>query len=597
MKIEERIRQLRERMSARDIEAYIVPTADPHQSEYVPDYYKTREFLSGFTGSAGTLVVTRREAGLWTDSRYFLQAADQLKGSGITLYKSTIDQTREDFLLDHVSPFGKIGFDGWCFSVRDYRALAKKMKTRALIADVDYVSEIWTDRPALPHHPAYVLSDPYAGQSVEEKLRVLRFMMRERECDYTFISALEDVCYLFNMRGDDVEDTPVVLSYALISQDEATLFIEPSKVTVELEQALAPAGVTLRAYDSVADQLAQIAGQKVVYLDPNYTNITLFHALNDNVKIQYGTNLTSLMKAIKNETEQANTRKAFIKDGCALVRFFNWVETGAQTGGVNERSAVRKLHELRAEDEHFIEDSFSAIIGYGSNAAIVHYDPMEADAPKTIEARGLLLVDSGGHYWEGTTDITRTVAMGPVTAEEKEDYTLVLKSHIAGMTAQFPKRSTGTYVASVAMAPLYQAKKRFFHGLGHGVGHILSVHEGPQTFTDYPAGGATVELAPGMVTSMEPGLYVADSHGIRIESITLVETRDENEYGTWYGFECLTWVPIDTRSVDASMLSDAELQWLNDYNQTCFEKLSSHLEGEDLNYLAARCRPLMRSDD
>ncbi|MDD7593718.1 MAG: aminopeptidase P family N-terminal domain-containing protein [Peptoniphilaceae bacterium] len=594
MKIQERIAALRQHMGARDIEAYIVPTADPHQSEYVPDYYKTREFMSGFTGSAGTLVITRREAGLWTDSRYFLQAENQLKGTGITLYRMGVDQTMEDFLRDKVSPFGKIGFDGLCFSVHRYRELAKAMGTRALITDVDYVSDIWTDRPHLPGHPAYVLSETYAGQSVAEKLRVLRFMMRERECDYTFISALEDVCYLFNLRGDDVEDTPVVLSYALISADEATLFIQPSKVTEEVQRALAAADVTLRPYDAVGDQLAEVAGQKVVYLDADATSITLFRALNDNVKIQYGTNLTSLMKAIKNETEIQNMREAFIKDGCALVRFFNWVETGAQTGGVNERSAVRKLHEFRTEGEHFLEDSFAAIVGYGSNAAIVHYDPMDADAPKTIEARGLLLVDSGGHYLEGTTDITRTVAMGPVSDEEREDYTLVLKSHIAGMTAQFPKNTTGAYVGAVAMAPLFAAKKRFFHGLGHGVGHILSVHEGPQTFTERPVAGALVELAPGMVTSMEPGLYIENSHGIRIESITLVEERGENEYGTWYGFECLTWVPIDTRPVDVRMLTDAELDWLNSYNETCFEKLSPHLDGEDLNYLAARCKPLER---
>ncbi|WP_066926059.1 aminopeptidase P family protein [Murdochiella massiliensis] len=594
MTITERLDALRKKMAQRDLEAYIVPTADPHQSEYVPDYYKTRVFMSGFTGSAGTLVVTRNEAGLWTDSRYFLQAEQQLKGSGITLYRMGIDQKMEDFLREKVSPFGKIGFDGMCFSVSRYRKLAEAMGKRVLVIDVDYIADIWTDRPELPSRQAFFLDKTYSGATIEEKLRILRFMLRDRDCDYTFISGLDDIAYLYNIRGYDVEDTPVVLSYALVSEDEAKLFVNMEKITPEIQTNLAEAGVEILDYDSIGSALAEIAGQKIVYLDPDYTSITLFRCLRENVKIQQGTNLTSLMKAIKNETEISNMKEAYIKDGVALVKFFNWVETGAPSRSVNERAAVRKLHELRAEQKNFLMDSFGAIIGYGPNAAIVHYDPMLSKTTATIEPKGMLLVDSGGHYLEGTTDITRTVAMGQVTDEEREDYTLVLKAHIAGMTAVFPKGTPGIYVSSLAMSPLYQAKKTYFHGTGHGVGHILAVHEGPQSFTNVPRGGGIVELAPGMVTSMEPGLYIAGKHGIRIESITLCVEKETNEFGTWYALEALTWVPIDTRPVNVDMLTDDELQWLNEYNATCYEKLSPHLEDEDLHYLSARCKPLER---
>lgn len=594
MRVQERLALLRQKMAERDIEAYIIPTADPHQSEYVSDYYKTRDYMSGFTGSAGTLIVTRKKAGLWTDSRYFLQAEEQLAGSGIDLYKMNLAQKQEDFLKENVSPFGKIGFDGLCMSVSAYRQLSKTMGNRALITDVDYVSEIWEHRPPMPSKKAFYLDERYAGQSIAEKLRVLRFMLRDRECDYTFVSSLDDISYLFNVRGDDVEDTPVILSYALVSEEKAFYFVDQRKISDEVRKALEDNGVTMRDYEAIGDALAEIPGQKVVYLDADSTNITLFRQLKDNVKISYGTNLTSLMKAIKNETEIKNMREAYIKDGVALVRFFNWVETGAQSGGVNERSAVKKLHAFRAEQTDFIEDSFPAIIGYGPNAAIVHYDPAESSHPATIRPEGLLLVDSGGHYFQGTTDITRTYAIGPVSEAESEDYTLVLKSHIAGMMAQFPKGSSGVYVGAIAMQPLFRAKKRFFHGLGHGVGHILSVHEGPQCLSDRAAGCSTVELAPGMVTSVEPGLYIAGSHGIRLESITLVEERGENDFGTWLGFECLTWVPIDTRPVNLDLLSDEELDWLNEYNQTCFRLLSPHLDPEDHQYLAARCQVLVR---
>ena len=590
MNINERVEALRKKMAERDLEAYIVPSSDPHQSEYLSDHYKTRKFISGFTGSAGTAVITKKKAGLWTDGRYFLQAEEELAQGPFKLYRlGTEDPSVEDFLKNEVSAFGKIGFDGNCMSSAKFRQLSQSMGNRYLVTDVDYVGDIWEDRPALPSDKAFFFEEKYSGMSISEKLRILRFMMKEREVDYHFLGSLDDICYLYNIRGNDVEDTPVVLSFSLVSQDRAILFIDPMKVSDSMVEPLKEAGVELYDYSAVEDELKEIESQKFVYLNPNCTNINLYRAIPDNVKIKTGVNLTTLMKAIKNEVEISNCRQAFVKDGVALVKFFNWVETGAKAGSVNEKSAWRKLQEFRAMDPDFIEDSFSAIIGYGSNAAIVHYNPMNAKNTTNINNRGLLLVDSGGQYYQGTTDITRTYAMGELNEEEKLDYTLVLKAHIAGMSAKFPKGTTGSYINAVVKQPLFNAGKDFNHGTGHGVGHVLSVHEGPQSFSHRDGG---IEIAPGMVTSVEPGLYITDKHGIRLESITHCVEWKETDLGKFYELECLTWVPMDTRPVIVDMLSQDELEWLNNYNKTCYEKLSPFLEGGDLEYLEKMTEPI-----
>lgn len=590
MRIIQRVEALRERMARRGLEAYIVPSSDPHQSEYLSEYDKTRQFISGFTGSAGTAVITRTECGLWTDGRYFLQAEQELKNTPFKLYRmGTDDLTVEEFLKKNVSPFGRIGFDGMCMALSTYRELSKTMGNRLLITDVDYIAEIWRDRPTPPAGRVFAYDEKYCGRSVAEKLGILRYMMRDRELDYTFIGAPEDVCYLFNIRGNDVASTPVVLSYALVSENEALLFVDSSKFEEGVEEKLAASGVSVRPYGDVGDFLESIEGQATVYVDPRRTNTALYSRLNTNVKVKTGVNLTTLMKAIKNDVEIENERIAFIKDGVALTKFFNWVETGSRTGSLTEQTAVEKLFAYRSEQEGFIEDSFDAIIGYGPNAAIIHYNPMKNNAPARIEPRGLLLVDSGGHYIEGTTDITRTVALGETTYEEKLDYTLVLKAHIAGMNARFLEGTKGSAIDAIVRFPLNRECRDFNHGTGHGVGHLLSVHEGPQSFSRRDNG---VEIAPGMITSMEPGLYVAGRHGIRIESITLCVELEQNDFGKFLALESLTWVPIDTRPVLREKLDAWEIQWLNDYNRTCFEKLSPYLNGEELAYLEERCKPL-----
>ena len=587
---QERVEALRAKMLTRGIEAYIVPTSDPHQSEYVAGYYKTREYITGFTGSAGTAVITQKECGLWTDGRYFLQAEDQLKDTPFKLYRmGTKDLTMEEFLIKYVSSFGKVGFDGKCMATSTYRSLSKSLGKRMLITNVDYIGEIWKDRPGLPNKAAYYYPTEYAGRSVEEKLSILRYMMRDRDQDYSLIGALEDVCYLYNIRGWDVENTPVVLCYALVSREEAFLFIDRSKVTDEIREPLEEAGVRIMDYEAVESKLRDIEGQKVIYLDPDRTNIYLYEQIPSNVKINSGINLTSFMKAIKSDKEIENARQAQIKDGLALVKFFRWVETGAQTSFVSEMTAVEKLHEYRQLQEDFLDDSFSAIVGYGPNGAIIHYNPLGNPHPARIEARGLLLVDSGGHYMQGTTDTTRTYAMGETTYEEKLDYTLVLKAHIAGMTARFPEGTAGRAIHEVTRYPLLKELRDYPHGTGHGVGHLLSVHEGPQSFSFRDRG---VEITPGMITSIEPGLYIAGKYGIRTESLALCMPCETNEFGSFLEFEPMTWVPLDTRPILRQKLEDWEVEWLNRYNQTCFDKLSPYLEGGDLAYLEARCQPI-----
>lgn len=589
MTVNQRVDELRKLMADRKIDAYIVPTSDPHQSEYLADYYKTREFISGFTGSAGTAVVTKNRALLWTDSRYFLQAESELSASYFELMKMGVEgvPTIEDFLLEEVGDFGKIGFDGRCFSIADYKKLSKSMGSRALIYDIDYISQIWTDRPPLPKKKARVYDEKYAGESLSSKIERLREKLRELDCDYTFIGAPEDICYLLNIRGGDVDFNPVVMSYLLVSQEEVHLCLDEEKLDLNTRDYLEENGVRLHSYEYIYNLLREIRGKSRVYLDPTRTNLSIFDSLNSNVRITFGINLSSKMKAVKNETEIENIKKAYRIDAVTLVKFFNRVEVGAKTGTLTELLAARKLHDLREENESFLEDSFETIAGYKDNAAIVHYDP-EKGISKTLKEEGLLLVDSGGHYLEGTTDITRTIALGKLTDEEKKDYTLVLKSHIALMTAIFKEGTTGARLDILAKEPLWKAGKDFFHGTGHGVGHMLTVHEGPQAIRETDQN----HFYENMTSSVEPGLYIAGSHGIRLESEVYVKKAFENDFGKFMEFGCFTYVPLDTRPVVKEMLDPWELDWLNAYNAKCQELIAPSLEGDDLLYLKERCRKI-----
>ncbi|MDO4779228.1 MAG: aminopeptidase P family protein [Tissierellia bacterium] len=578
MDIFERVENLRKMMSDRKIDAYIIPTSDPHQSEYLPDYYKTREFISGFTGSAGTAVVTMEKAGLWTDGRYFVQAEKELKNTPFKLYRMGEDIDYTEFIVNEVPSFGKVAFDGKCLSLSQYTTFTEKFGDRLLITDVDYISEIWKDRPELPKDEVFIFDEKYTGASIKQKLEVLRAMMKDRDLDYVFIGALEDIAYLYNLRGNDIYATPVFISFALVSKEKASLFINPNKLDEEVLSYLNENDIDVYEYDHIYQVVNEIKGQNTIFLDPTRTNVKLYKQINKNVKIQKGTNLTTLMKALKNDVEIANSKKAFNKDARALVRFFNWVETGVSTGNINEVMASNKLLDLRNEEENFLEPSFETISAYGENAAMPHYDPNKGE-PKVLKKRGLYLVDSGGHYLEGTTDITRVLALGDLTDDERTHYTLVLKGHISAMSAKFTKGTTGMFLDSVCRYPILKEGLDFNHGTGHGVGFVLGVHEGPMSISRRDQG---VSLEEGMVFSIEPGIYIEGSHGIRIENIVFVKKSEKEGF---LELEPFSYVPIDTRPVKRYLLDDSEIEWLNNYNKECRKRLEDSLAGSELEYL------------
>ena len=591
MNIDKRLENLRKLMADRKIDAYIIPTSDPHQSEYLPDHYKERQYISGFTGSAGTAVITPNEAKVWTDSRYFLQAAKELSSSEFELMKMGDEDypTVEEYLEENVNEFGKIAFNGNLFSVKEYKKLSESMGSRTLVSDIDYISNLWKDRPELRKDKVWILGEEYTGESAESKLNRVREQMDKNGYDYYFIGAVEDICWLLNIRGNDIDYNPVVLSYMLISKDRAYLCINQDKLDGEVKEYLDNNKIKLHSYDYIFTLLKDIPGKNRIFLDPARTNVAIYDAINSNVKVSTGTNITTNMKAIKSEKEIENTKQAYIIDGVTLVKFFNWLEVGATTGTLNEYVASKKLHELRAENESFVEESFESIIGFKDNAAIVHYAPANVGS-KTITTEGMILIDSGAHYKEGTTDITRTIALGNTIQAEKDDYTLVLKSHIALFLAKFKEKTTGARLDAIAKYPLWQAGKDFFHGTGHGVGYLLTVHEGPQRLGMGP--GSEIEFKEHMFTSVEPGLYITDSHGIRIENQAVVQKALENEFGKFLEFENLTFVPIDTRPINVDMLTNDEINWINDYNKKCQEVLAPHLEGADLEYLKESCKQI-----
>lgn len=579
MNIYDKIDLLRDKMKEYNIDAYVVPTSDPHQSEYLPDHYKTREFISGFTGSQGTAVITQDKAGLWADGRYFTQAERELQNTPFKLYKQGIDITYLEFINQEVPEFGRIGLDGKCLAFSDYDNMSQSFGEKIVTTDLDFISEIWTEnRPNLPEDKIFILEEKYAGQSVSEKLKVLRAMMEQRGIDYNFIGACEDIAYLFNLRGNDITATPIFISFALISKDKALLFVDPEKLDDQVLSYLNENGIDSYEYSSIYKTVNEIPGKSVVYLDPSRTNVLIYQKLNRNVRVKKGVNLTSLMKALKTEVELNNSKNAFLKDGVALMRFFNWVETGVSTGNIDEVMAANKLLDFRKEQDLFIESSFTTISAYGPNAAMPHYDPKKV-TPATLKTSGLYLLDSGGQYLDGTTDITRVVGMGQLTEEEKKHYTLTLKAHIAAMTVKFKKGTTGSFIDAVCRYNLNKNGLDFNHGTGHGVGYVLGVHEGPMRISRVDGG---VSLEEGMVFSIEPGIYIEGKHGIRIENIVYVKKSIEEDF---FELETLSYVPIDTRPVDKDMLEQWELDWLNSYNMECRNKLQDRLSGSDLEYL------------
>lgn len=585
MNIKERISSLRKKMEAHSLSAYLVPSSDPHQSEYLPENYKTRAYISGFTGSAGTVVVTKTKAILWTDGRYFLQAEKQLEGSGVELYKIGEPNvpTTNEFLKAELKTGEKLGMDGKVVALRTYDSMQTEVEGIELVTDVDLIGEIWTDRPAPVLRKVFLHDVKYAGKATAEKISEVRKMLSEKKCNSTVIGALEDVCYLFNIRGNDVTCNPVVTAYAIVDEKTATLFISEKQITQEIKDELAKQGVQIKDYNAVFDEVAKLTG--TVYLDPSRTNVFLFGKIK--AKVEKGLNFTSDLKAIKNKVELKNFDDVMEIDGVAMVKILKWLEENADKN-VTEWDVSEQLLKFRAEGKGFIEESFETIAGYGPNGAIIHYAPNKETAT-VLKPKSFILLDSGGHYINGTTDITRTIPLGPLTDEEKENYTLVLKSHIDLALAKFKSGTTGFALDTISRAPLWAVGKDYKHGTGHGVGFVLSVHEGPQSISSK---NIDVALKRGMVTSNEPGIYIAGKHGVRIESLTVVEQFAENEYGSFYQFRTITLCPIDTRPIVRSLLSQNEIDWLNSYHKEVEKRLLPLLDSTHQEFLKEKTKAI-----
>ena len=594
--IQERLNSLRTLMRERGMDAYLVPTADFHESEYVGDYFKCRSFMTGFTGSAGTLVVTLEDAALWVDGRYFVQAGNQLKGSSVRLMKMGEEGVPEisDFIIDAVKEGGCLGFDGRVVDSFTGLELEKRLdeKGASVKYQEDLIDQVWTDRPALSARPVWILKEEFAGKSASEKLSDLRGEMKKAGASVHVLTSLDDIAWLLNIRGDDVRCNPVVLSYLAVTGTEAFLFINPQVLDQEMEAYLKGLGITIKPYDEIYEYIKTLQNEKVL-LETARVNYAIIRGLDSSNEIINQMNPTVLAKAVKNPVEIENMKKAHIKDGVVMARFACWLKKNIGKIPMDEISLEKKLDSMRFETEGNLGLSFDTISAYGANAAMCHYSATE-ETNTPVEPRGFYLVDSGGQYYEGTTDITRTFAMGPLTKEEKEHYTLVLISMLRLGDVKFPYGARGLTLDYAARQVFWDRGLNFNHGTGHGVGYLLNVHERPVgiRWKMVPERMDSCVLEPGMISSDEPGIYIEGSHGIRTENLMLCVKREKNEYGQFLGFEYLTCAPIDLDGVEKSLMTDHDVELLNRYHAHVYETLSPYLEGEEKEWLKEATRAI-----
>lgn len=590
-----RLEELRKLMKTEGMDAFIFPSTDPHNGEYVPDHWKGREFISGFNGSAGTAVVTMDDAALWTDSRYFLAAEEQLAGTGFKLMKLKIEGTPSisEWLGRKLAVSGGtvVGIDGMVNSAATVESLAAELKAEGgitLRTNFDPLEKIWKDRPEIPSVYASVHPLTYAGEDVKSKISRIREALRERHVEGVLISALDDIAWTLNLRGSDVHCNPVFVSYLLISMDDVTLYINKEKLTYDVRDYLLENGIKTDGYENVATGLVHYKGYNIL-MDPDETSYTLYKAYGERPKVMAPSPVAS-MKIVKNATEIMGYRHAMLRDGIAMVKFLRWLVPAMEEGGVTELSASDELEGFRAEQALFTGISFDTIAGYEAHGAIVHYEPTpETDVE--LEPKGLLLLDSGAQYLDGTTDITRTIALGPVTDEQKHIYTLVLKGHIRLAMAKFPANASGTQLDILAREAMWREGLNYLHGTGHGVGSYLNVHEGPhQIRMEYKP----EPLRAGMTVTNEPGLYLAGKFGVRTENTMLITEYMDTEYGRFLQLEPLTLCPIDKKPIDVEMLTDEEIEWLNTYHAHVFKALSPHLDDEMNEWLLDACEPIAR---
>jgi Xaa-Pro aminopeptidase len=589
--INERIASLRESMKKQGISAYIVPGTDPHASEYIADCWKERVWISGFTGSAGTAVVALEKAGLWTDSRYFIQASDQLKGSGIDLMKQGLPDSIEivPWLSKELKAGEKVGINPQMISLNAYN----QMKTNLALSNIELVSidlidVIWNERPAIPVNSLFVFDEKFSGKSTKDKLDDLRTKLAAEHADVFILSALDDIAWLFNIRGNDVKYNPVVVAYALVDAEKAYLFLENGKISDENKKILNNQGVEILPYSEIYKNISAINPQKAVLVDGAKLNQSLYEAIPTGCTIRNTMSPVFRLKSIKNETEMNGVRRAMVKDGVALTRFFMWLEQNVQTGKITEIEVSQKLYECRKEQDSFVGESFGTIAGYAGHGAIVHYEATP-DTNATLKSESLLLLDSGGQYLDGTTDITRTVALGAPSIQQKQDFTLVLKGHIAIATAIFPEGTRGSQLDILARKAMWDRNINYGHGTGHGVGHFLNVHEGPQNIRmdENPT-----TLQPGMFMSNEPGVYRTNQYGIRIENLIHVIPAKESKFGKFLQFETITMFPIDKNLVDLELMTKDEMEWLNNYHLKVYDTISPKLNEEEREWLSKKCAPI-----
>lgn len=586
-----KIKKLRKLMRKFKVDVYIIPTSDPHQSEYLPEYWQSRKWISGFTGSAGTLVITDKESGLWTDGRYYIQASEELKNTEIKLYKMQEPNvpSYSKWIRNNFTG-GTVAFNAKLFSRKEFKNMKNKFEPVGIkIKDeYDLIDEMWDGRPNIPLDKIKIHQKKYAGKNVEDKLADVREKMSEKEANYYLLSSLDGIAWLYNIRGNDVENNPVAISYAFVSQEEAFFFVDKRKLTDEVALHLKNNNVQIRDYEEIADFLNDLNSSKNIFIDPDKVNNFLYNKIPDDCFIIEDKDIVTKLKSVKNDIELSNLENCQIKDGVAMVNFLYWLENSLNEKEITEISVADKLKQFRNGQELFQDISFSTIAAYKDHAALMHYSA-DSESDYVLENEGMILVDSGGHYLDGTTDITRTFILGEISEKEKKDFTLTLKAHIALSQAKFLKGATGSNLDILARKPLWEEGLDYKCGTGHGVGFYLNVHEGPQSFSPVPN---KVELKPGMVITVEPGVYREGEHGVRIENTLLVVEDEKTDFGQFYKFETISFFPIDLNGINKDLLTESEIEWLNNYHQKVYEKLSPHVDPGVSEWLEKVCRSI-----
>jgi len=591
MNIRDRVEKLRHLMKENQMDAYIIPSFDAHQSEYVAEHWESREWISGFTGSAGTVVITLEDAGLWTDGRYYIQAEKQLESSGIRLFRMADPGVPfySEWLADVLKEGSIVGFDGSVFSIDMVEKMEKDLKAKSIVLKMnqDLIGDLWEDRPEIPKGQIITHGVKYAGKSRVEKLNKVREEMKNKEANYYILTSLDDIAWLLNIRGEDVPNNPIAVANVIVAEHKCYLFIDSCKVPPLVKVELEAEGIELKENHEMSIFLGTLTDADTVMLDANKTNISLYNAINSNTKKIESPNITTSLKAIKNEVEIKNLKWCEIKDGLAMVKFIKWLKDSVDKEQITEIAAEERLEDFRREQEGFVGPSFDTIAGYKEHAAMMHYKANK-ETQFTLKNEGLFLIDSGGQYFDGTTDITRTIVMGDLTEEEKRDYTLVLKGFIALSAVKYLYGTTGGNLDILARQPIWQYGLDYKCGTGHGVGFFLNVHEGPQSIRS----NNNVILEKGMIITNEPGIYLEGKHGIRIENMMLVVEDEKTEFGQFMKFEAITYCPIDLAGINMDMLTESEKQWLNNYHQEVYTKLTPYLNEEERVWLREETREI-----